>query len=183
MWKDAVAASFNVLSWHLPWGTKENQQKPESGWSVGQDLNPVPPEHKAEVLTTKPRWFINQIDKSTWKIDNGHRNEDLRCCPIERHRFKSCGYLLTASLCPRLESHAWAPPLLGSFHSSIHKCSFTACRWQKLKLGNFFGSLLAAGIGSYNFTWKYYLIWSTNEQNFRWGLNMTTLMQNFSILK
>jgi hypothetical protein len=43
--------NFKVLSQHLLGGTEENQ-RPQDSRSLGQDLKPGPPEHKAGVLTT-----------------------------------------------------------------------------------------------------------------------------------
>jgi hypothetical protein len=34
MWKEAVMAAFKVISWHLPRGTEENHEKPQSGYPV-----------------------------------------------------------------------------------------------------------------------------------------------------
>jgi hypothetical protein len=31
MWKEKVMACFEILSWHLPGGTEETHEKPQSG--------------------------------------------------------------------------------------------------------------------------------------------------------
>jgi hypothetical protein len=51
MWKEAVAAQFKVLSWHLPGGTKETREtlNQDSRFS-GQDSNPRPPEYEAATI-------------------------------------------------------------------------------------------------------------------------------------
>jgi hypothetical protein len=48
---EAVMASFQTLSWHLPGGTEENNEQPQDRQSPGQDINPGPPKYR-EVLTT-----------------------------------------------------------------------------------------------------------------------------------
>jgi hypothetical protein len=51
MWKEAVVASFEVLLWHLPYGLrKATKNLSQDSPSLGSDLNPGPPEYKAEVL-------------------------------------------------------------------------------------------------------------------------------------
>jgi hypothetical protein len=44
-------------------GTEENHEKPQDGRYTRRDLNPRPPEYKAEVLVAQPRRLVSSI----WK--------------------------------------------------------------------------------------------------------------------
>jgi hypothetical protein len=44
MWKEAIMAKFEILSWQLPIDTKENYGKPQHKEHHSQDLTRVPPE-------------------------------------------------------------------------------------------------------------------------------------------
>jgi hypothetical protein len=53
VWKEAVMALFEVLSWHLPEGLrKTTKDLGQNSWSPGRDLNPGPPEYKGGVFTS-----------------------------------------------------------------------------------------------------------------------------------
>jgi hypothetical protein len=53
---EAVVTYYEVLSRHLPGGSEENHENPESiGWYPGRDLNSGPPEYEARMLTSISR--------------------------------------------------------------------------------------------------------------------------------
>jgi hypothetical protein len=62
--------NFKVLSWHLPGGTEENHEKPQSGLLVSRPrFNPGPSEYEAGVLP------LNHDVHST-HIKRGHRYKE-----------------------------------------------------------------------------------------------------------
>jgi hypothetical protein len=55
MWKEAVMASFKVLSKHLPGGPEEKHEHlSQDSPSLGQELNLGPPKYKGGGISTQP---------------------------------------------------------------------------------------------------------------------------------
>jgi hypothetical protein len=62
MWKEVVMAKFKVLSWHIPGGTEEiHKNLSQDSQCPSRNLNPVPPENKAGVLSTRPHCSVTRI--------------------------------------------------------------------------------------------------------------------------
>jgi hypothetical protein len=57
-WKEAAVAYSEVLPRSLEGFRKTINTLSQESLSVGQDLNPGPPEHKAGVLTIQPRQYF-----------------------------------------------------------------------------------------------------------------------------
>jgi hypothetical protein len=61
-------SNFKLLAQRLPRGTEENQEKRQDMRSLDRHLNPVSPEYKAGVSTTRPRRSVGIGVKN----DTGH---------------------------------------------------------------------------------------------------------------
>jgi hypothetical protein len=80
MWKEAVMASFKVLSRHFPGGTAETTKNlSQDSWSLGRDLNLGPTEHEAEELTTKLRCSVLYVLNIPQAMNNVQHN------PLKMH--------------------------------------------------------------------------------------------------
>jgi hypothetical protein len=65
-----LSSNFKTISWNLPEGglRKNTKSVSQDSRSPDRDLNAIPPEYEAVVVTTRPRLFILYQDYKLLKI-------------------------------------------------------------------------------------------------------------------